>query len=1118
MEENININSGFEAVSMTSDTSKLTKMLGKDLYRNQYSFIREVVSNATDSQRRAGVKRNIEVHVNDDSFKVKDYGVSMTRDEFRAKIGVVGDSDKNDEAISIGGYGIGTISFSKFINTCHYICIKNKKKFTGTLKEGLSGQLLISTTEEEDCDEENSVTFFIDKSVNITEVKKILLYFDDVIIYNNGNILSSYLNSRFTHFKTFCTVKTNSYALKSSSPNQLTVISDSVRYDNLLSIETGLTELTNNLFHESENSLHENQNKIQDFKKSLTYLINSALYTKILINHSGFKDYVNIALNFKLGELDPSLTREDININIKLFENYIKKILHFSLEINKILLLQVTNNDVVINNTDNHLLKIVNIEEFNGLFKIDISNLYKVLKIIKSLYSSFKEVEKIENDLHFNIKTIVSILRDKVDFENLMREIGEVNFKIKNTLNPHWLNLENHIFFNFTKNLQRTTNKNIVETFLFEKQIRLNLTDRTVKNYKSSFYVYGNDELSKIPEFYSKKNLNNYLDEIKKNPFNKENIYEFNFKDNFLISKIPLEDFKDFQKKTKEKLKLYITNVFGNNYVKIIHLNNVDLNKIRNRIKYYVIKSSLQTQVINSTSISNFIKDEFEYLTGNYKDVLLTETYIENIKLESDKNEKEQLKKNISFVLSELDKYLEDFIKTRSIDFNEVEKIVLPEKHEEKVEVEQKIICNQLSSRDTSKEQVEILPHQTNFFIRSWYNGIIGDYTLQNEFNLSNIKRDKDDTLNITTISYDNFLNKSFREKYNKITKDEKLKINKKETVKSKYSGEFKDYINKLNYLNITNYSKKLHTSKLFISVENHPTHVQLNDLFISLINFDKNTFIENTKVLSNPLSVLHQYVFISLNLKNLELFKSFSKQYITELEEELIDLSLELNSCEEDDEKEQLEIELKIINLKYKINMLENIKTIDKLYLDENFKKFLSYGRLTNADVSFIISLKENLNFKELFKDDLLDFSNELIEFFNNNNLEINAYNNLYLNSPAFKSFVEKNNLTHLNSKDQVEEYLNKRETLTEIFELYKILNSSTNNLFKGDEQYKFYKALDPENNFIKPLEEIINKREEDRIKAEEAIKEAERLKAELENKENTSEDVSKEVSENVF
>lgn len=126
-------------LGINQDTAKIQRLFSGRLYSDSYHFITEVVSNAKDAHTRIGQTKPVDVSIKtingDRYFIVRDYGCSMTPEEFFQNIGVLAYSDKEKEEESIGNMGIGSIAFCGYTDEAEYTCIKNGKKFTVEIKE-----------------------------------------------------------------------------------------------------------------------------------------------------------------------------------------------------------------------------------------------------------------------------------------------------------------------------------------------------------------------------------------------------------------------------------------------------------------------------------------------------------------------------------------------------------------------------------------------------------------------------------------------------------------------------------------------------------------------------------------------------------------------------------------------------------------------------------------------------------------------------------------------------------------------------------------------------------------------------------------------------------------------
>lgn len=130
----IDLPSGYKA-----DVDTIVKLLiGKSLYPDQYTFVRELIQNSVDACNRAKDKNNglspkITVHINseENSFEILDEGDGMSKKIIREHFSVIGKSisqefiDSNNNVNLISQFGIGFIS--TFI-TAQKIIIKTKSE------------------------------------------------------------------------------------------------------------------------------------------------------------------------------------------------------------------------------------------------------------------------------------------------------------------------------------------------------------------------------------------------------------------------------------------------------------------------------------------------------------------------------------------------------------------------------------------------------------------------------------------------------------------------------------------------------------------------------------------------------------------------------------------------------------------------------------------------------------------------------------------------------------------------------------------------------------------------------------------------------------------------------
>lgn len=119
--EQVQSNVEFEKIGfqVAAESVHLIIKLVADMYpRPIKTMMTEYVQNAIDSHRAKGVSdRPIEItlpNILEPTFKVRDFGVSMTDDQVRSIYSKVGLSTKSDSKDDIGGFGIGKLCFAAY--------------------------------------------------------------------------------------------------------------------------------------------------------------------------------------------------------------------------------------------------------------------------------------------------------------------------------------------------------------------------------------------------------------------------------------------------------------------------------------------------------------------------------------------------------------------------------------------------------------------------------------------------------------------------------------------------------------------------------------------------------------------------------------------------------------------------------------------------------------------------------------------------------------------------------------------------------------------------------------------------------------------------------------------
>lgn len=178
-------------MSLDMDSAQsLIQMLSKNLYSDAVgSTVRETVSNAIDSMRRAGNNNPVVVSIrrnqsNEYEFSVKDEGIGLDDDDFRNIISKYGKSTKKEIANEIGAFGLGLKSPMAYTSSFMLVCRKKgieRKYMMYEDEEGSSIDLLYS----QETSENNGVEVIVpikrgDYSEFLNKTKEQLAYFENV--------------------------------------------------------------------------------------------------------------------------------------------------------------------------------------------------------------------------------------------------------------------------------------------------------------------------------------------------------------------------------------------------------------------------------------------------------------------------------------------------------------------------------------------------------------------------------------------------------------------------------------------------------------------------------------------------------------------------------------------------------------------------------------------------------------------------------------------------------------------------------------------------------------------------------------------------------------------------
>lgn len=234
-----------EQLKLSKNTAKLHQMFGKKLYSDRFSFISEMCQNAVDSHRMSGQKDPVMVGIKKENgkmiFYIQDFGLSFSsKEDFVAKVCTILESGKtvqktNEEDCPMGMHGIGSISVSAFQSEWMYTVIKDKRKFTATLKEIEGVGLTYELGDYEETEEKDTVLFEVRVPevdlYGITEaIKRKLCYFKD-ILFSFDEELYKIDNSLLTINSTFEIFQSDDFQISTlSAYNELHICIDQYSY------------------------------------------------------------------------------------------------------------------------------------------------------------------------------------------------------------------------------------------------------------------------------------------------------------------------------------------------------------------------------------------------------------------------------------------------------------------------------------------------------------------------------------------------------------------------------------------------------------------------------------------------------------------------------------------------------------------------------------------------------------------------------------------------------------------------------------------------------------------------------------------------------------------------
>jgi len=321
--------------------------------------------------------------------------------------------------------------------------------------------------------------------------------------------------------------------------------------------------------------------------------------------------------------------------------------------------------NLILSQSFKDIINIKNVNYYNKLLKLTSKNIKK--------YLNNDNIHKLSKELKINTNQ---------NNNNLSIEISKYYIKILNIFNS--IVIMNSCFFNKNKNKNFYDLKFILENFLFDdlKNLYIDIFDDDDVVYCNSKIIYDHDLFNDLEKSYfdvydyEKEEFNNMSNDMKKiykNDLNnlytiihnkKSNIEINSFKD---ISLLNLNNFsntsemykKIYAKNNKNKLfSQYIDNIKNmkqNIQEKQVKLINIINNIFMIKDSEITINNNLNIDKLNVLIIhtKNIIMDIYANYDKYYnKGILIYDTIIENIKLDTNYKKIENIKKNIELLNS----------------------------------------------------------------------------------------------------------------------------------------------------------------------------------------------------------------------------------------------------------------------------------------------------------------------------------------------------------------------------------------------------------------------------------------------------------------------------------
>ena len=348
--------SNFESKTVgIKNVSKIFKILLDGIYSDPFgSIMREIASNSLDANKESNTDKNVEITfidkdpLNGDDYTIifKDYGVGISESRMYDIFCNLGESTKDTDNEQIGGFGIGSKSPFKYTDAYTVKTINNGTEYLYALVLNTDNVPECNLIYSKPSEEESGTEIIIPVKDNYDfarfkeATQKQLCWFKN-ITYKNVNVVSPEITYEG---KRFFILKESWYAYNYGNPSHQQVLLGNIPYDF----------------------------KGKHFSK-------------------------HIILKFNIGELNPTASREDLDINTTSSDNYDKVIA----EVRKEILEYVQS----LIDTKTNLIELLHITRN---YNIDISELvfegyplsdYMAINIVKYMSRNYRVTQVITNNI-----------------------------------------------------------------------------------------------------------------------------------------------------------------------------------------------------------------------------------------------------------------------------------------------------------------------------------------------------------------------------------------------------------------------------------------------------------------------------------------------------------------------------------------------------------------------------------------------------------------------------------------------------------------------------------------------------------------------------------------------